>query len=138
MTAADTASTRLGRLRSALAESPPLLWSFAYFFCLLSGYYVLRPVREAMAASSDIEAVFPPALIAFFAERGVALGEFTLQFIFKGEARIFLFLGFLLAVYSGLGLLPLGLIAAIVAIIYVQVSSNATPAVTNADDEEEF
>ena len=92
MTAADTASTRLGRLRSALAESPPLLWSFAYFFCLLSGYYVLRPVREAMAASSDIEAVFPPALIAFFAERGVALGEFTLQFIFTAVFVIMLLL----------------------------------------------
>ena len=92
MTAADTASTRLGRLRSALAESPPLLWSFAYFFCLLSGYYVLRPVREAMAASSDIEVVFPPALIAFFAERGVALGEFTLQFIFTAVFVIMLLL----------------------------------------------
>lgn len=92
MTAADTASSRLGRLRSALAESPPLLWSFAYFFCLLSGYYVLRPVREAMAASSDIEAVFPPALIAFFADRGVALGEFTLQFIFTAVFLIMLLL----------------------------------------------
>lgn len=92
MTAADTASTRLGRLRSALAESPPLLWSFAYFFCLLSGYYVLRPVREAMAASSDIEVVFPPALIAFFAQRGVALGEFTLQFIFTAVFVIMLLL----------------------------------------------
>lgn len=92
MTAADTASTRLGRFRSALAESPPLLWSFAYFFCLLSGYYVLRPVREAMAASSDIEVVFPPALIAFFAERGVALGEFTLQFIFTAVFVIMLLL----------------------------------------------
>ncbi len=72
MIAADTADSRLGRLRAALAESPPLLWSFVYFFCLLSGYYVLRPVREAMAASSDIEAVFPAALIGFFADRGVA------------------------------------------------------------------
>src|SRR5690606_1670086 len=64
---------RLARLRAALAESPPLLWSFLYFFCLLSGYYVLRPVREAMVASSDVTAVFPPALVEFFARRGVAL-----------------------------------------------------------------
>lgn len=92
MTAADTASTRLGRLRSALAESPPLLWSFAYFFCLLSGYYVLRPVREAMSASRDVEAIFPPALITFFADRGVALGEFTLQFIFTAVFVIMLLL----------------------------------------------
>ncbi|WAC63125.1 MFS transporter [Pseudoxanthomonas sp. SL93] len=83
MNASDAASSRFGRLRTAMDESPPLLWSFVYFFCLLSGYYVLRPVREAMAASSDIEAVFPPAMIAFFADRGVALNEFTLQVIFS-------------------------------------------------------
>jgi AAA family ATP:ADP antiporter len=27
-------------------------WSFAYFFCVLSSYYILRPVREAMAVGS--------------------------------------------------------------------------------------
>ena len=78
-------STRVGaftRFRAALADSPPLAWAFVYFFCLLSGYYVLRPVREAMAASSDIEAVFPPAMVGFFLQRGVALHEFTLQVIF--------------------------------------------------------
>ena len=78
-------STRVGaftRFRAALADSPPLAWAFVYFFCLLSGYYVLRPVREAMAASSDIEAVFPPAMVGFFLQRGVALNEFTLQVIF--------------------------------------------------------
>jgi len=26
-------------------ERVPLLWSFVYFFCLLCGYYMLRPVR---------------------------------------------------------------------------------------------
>ncbi len=85
-------SARTARFRAALAESPPLLWSFLYFFCLLSGYYVLRPVREAMAASSDVQAVFPPALIAWFGDRGVALGEFTLQFIFTAVFLIMLLL----------------------------------------------
>lgn len=82
MTPADTASSRIGRLRSAMTESPPLLWAFVYFFCLLSGYYVLRPVREAMGASADVEAIFPPAMIGFFAERGVPLRDFTLQVLF--------------------------------------------------------
>jgi len=27
-------------------------WSFAYFFCVLSSYYILRPVRETMAVGS--------------------------------------------------------------------------------------
>ena len=31
-----------------------LLWSFAYFFCLLAGYYVLRPVRDEMGLASGI------------------------------------------------------------------------------------
>jgi AAA family ATP:ADP antiporter len=88
----ELSAGRAARFRAAFAESPPLLWSFLYFFCLLSGYYVLRPVREAMAASSDIEAVFPPALIGFFADRGVALGEFTLQFIFTAVFLIMLLL----------------------------------------------
>lgn len=71
-----------GRFKAALGDSPPLLWSFLYFFCLLTGYYVLRPVREAMGASSDVAALFPPAMIAFFAERGVALKDLQLQVLF--------------------------------------------------------
>jgi len=69
-------------LVAALRESPALWWSFLYFFCLLSGYYVLRPVREAMAASADLETVFPPVLIAWFASHGIALKDFVLQFLF--------------------------------------------------------
>jgi AAA family ATP:ADP antiporter len=79
MTPADAAPTRLGRFRQALSASPPLLWAFLYFFCLLSGYYVLRPVRDAMGASSEVEAVFPPAMIGFFAARGIPLKELILQ-----------------------------------------------------------
>ncbi len=32
-------------------EWSALLWSCAYFFCLLSGYYILRPVRDAFGAA---------------------------------------------------------------------------------------
>ncbi len=69
-------------LRRALRQSPPLLWACLYFFSLLSGYYVLRPVREAMAASSDLQTLFPPALIGWFAGHGIALQDFVLQFLF--------------------------------------------------------
>jgi len=41
---------------------------------------------------------------------GIAI---TLQYIFKGESKVFLFIGFLLAVYSKLPLLTLGIIALI-------------------------
>lgn len=33
-------------------EYAAVAWSFAYFFCVLSSYYMLRPVREAMAVGS--------------------------------------------------------------------------------------
>jgi len=72
----------LGRFNAALRASPPLLWAFLYFFCLLSGYYVLRPVREAMGASADVRAVFPPWLIDWFASHGLDAGAFTLQVLF--------------------------------------------------------
>ncbi|MBI2295553.1 MAG: MFS transporter [Betaproteobacteria bacterium] len=35
-------------------EWPALAWSFVYFFCLLCGYYVLRPVRDEMGIAGGI------------------------------------------------------------------------------------
>jgi AAA family ATP:ADP antiporter len=70
------------RFLAALAEIlslPSLRWSFLFFFCLLAGYYVLRPVRDAMGASSEVEAVFPRAMIAFFAAHGIPLKDLILQ-----------------------------------------------------------
>ena len=32
-------------------------WSFTYFFCVLGAYYMLRPVREAMAVYSGPETI---------------------------------------------------------------------------------
>ena len=32
-------------------------WSFTYFFCILGAYYMLRPVREAMAVQSGPETI---------------------------------------------------------------------------------
>jgi len=46
-------------VRQALAIRPgeggAALWSFAYFFCVLSSYYVLRPVREEMGVATGVE-----------------------------------------------------------------------------------
>ena len=33
-------------------EYVAVAWSFAYFFCVLSSYYIIRPVREEMAVGS--------------------------------------------------------------------------------------
>lgn len=58
-------------LRSIVAveddERGALLWSFACFFFLLGGYYVLRPVREAMALAggvSDLPWLFTGTFVA--------------------------------------------------------------------------
>ena len=36
-------------------EAPAAVWSFAYFFCVLASYYMLRPVREAFGAAAGVE-----------------------------------------------------------------------------------
>ena len=69
-------------LSGAMAQAPALGWTFAYFFCLLCAYYVLRPVREAMGAAADVNAVFPPAMIQFFAGIGMPLDKYILQILF--------------------------------------------------------
>lgn len=52
---------------------------------------------------------------------GIAI---TLQYIYKRDAKVFLFLGFIIAVYTNLPLLPLGIIAGLSALIYVQAKGN--------------
>ncbi len=45
----------LGRLVAVRPdEVRALLWSFAYFFCLLAGYYVLRPLRDEMGIAGGV------------------------------------------------------------------------------------
>ncbi len=49
----DTLLSRVVAVRPG--ETRALLWSFAYFFCLLAGYYVLRPVRDEMGLASGVK-----------------------------------------------------------------------------------
>ena len=44
----------LGIRRDELAA---VAWSFAYFFCILSAYYMLRPIRDAMAIDSGVSTI---------------------------------------------------------------------------------
>jgi AAA family ATP:ADP antiporter len=43
---------RVVALRSG--EGRALAWSFTYFFCLLAGYYVLRPLRDEMGIAGGV------------------------------------------------------------------------------------
>ena len=48
----------LGRLLGAAPhELPALGWAFVYFFLLLCSYYVLRPVRDALAVEAGTQAL---------------------------------------------------------------------------------
>jgi AAA family ATP:ADP antiporter len=47
---------KLERIVDAKAgEIDALLWSFAYFFCLLCSYYILRPIREEMGVAGGVD-----------------------------------------------------------------------------------
>ena len=49
---------RLGRaLPATPEESVVALWAFAYFFMLLAGYYVLRPLRDQMGIAGGVKAL---------------------------------------------------------------------------------
>ena len=46
-------------------EHVAVAWSFAYFFCVLSSYYIIRPVREAMAVGGGPDTI-PFLFVATF------------------------------------------------------------------------
>ena len=60
---------------------------------------------------------------------GIAI---TLQYIFKGEAKIFLFLGFMAATCTNLTLIQQGIIGLIIALIYIQVTDRMPAASASA------
>ncbi|WP_081974671.1 NTP/NDP exchange transporter [Novilysobacter arseniciresistens] len=70
-----------------------------YFFCLLCGYYVLRPVRDAMGASGDPATVFPRWLVELAGATGLDLGDYTLQVLFSA---VFVAMVLLQPVYGAL------------------------------------
>jgi AAA family ATP:ADP antiporter len=51
--------TRRGRWADFLGAKPeeliPLAWAFVYFFCLLCGYSIIRPVRDEMAIEGGLK-----------------------------------------------------------------------------------
>ncbi len=93
-------------------EFPALFWSFAYFFCLLAAYYLLRPVRDEMGVLSGahklpwlFSAVFLVMLgvIPLF---GWVAGHFSIRRLLPTVYGFFILnlLGFFIALQSGLSL----------------------------------
>ncbi|MCG8370704.1 MAG: MFS transporter, partial [Proteobacteria bacterium] len=56
-------------------ELVAVAWSFAYFFCVLSSYYIVRPVREEMAVGSGPNTI-PYLFIGTFVTMIVATSIF--------------------------------------------------------------
>lgn len=98
--------------------------------CFLAAYFG----ADYIQAFIDLCAGKPLQIFQIIGGMMPALGiAITLQYIFKGEARIFLFLGFMIATCFGLTLVQQGIIGLIVALIYIQVTDNkAAPAVAGA------
>ena len=66
----QVARQALGRVVKARPdEIRAMLWAFVYFFCLLTSYYILRPLRD---------------------ESGVAAGVGNLQWLFTGTFFVML------------------------------------------------
>jgi PTS system mannose-specific IIC component len=99
--------------------------------CFLAAYFG----ADYIQAFIDMCAGKPLQIFQIIGGMMPALGiAITLQYIFKGEARIFLFLGFIISTCFGLTLVQQGVIGLITALIYIQVTSNqaAAPAVAGA------
>ena len=99
------------------SEQPAVLWSFAYFFCLLSCYYILRPVRDEM---------------------GITAGVANLQWLFSGTFAVMLaavpVFGWAASRFPRRRLLPLvyGFFTLNLLIFFGWLTSGATPAVVAA------
>jgi ATP:ADP antiporter, AAA family len=110
-------SQRQGILRKALdvrsGEARALIWSFAYFFCLLACYYVLRPVRDEMGVRSGVRSLPSLFLATFLVSLAIAPVYGALVARLKRSRFIPLVYGFLvLNLLAFWGLLTAGVGAA--------------------------
>lgn len=107
--------------------------------CMLAAYFGANYIQGILNLLSGRVLTVFQIIGGLMPALGIAI---TLQYIYKGESRIFLFAGFMLAVYSKLPLLTLGIIALITAVVYVQMTdrpmaASASGMADDYDDEED-
>ncbi|MEP6617776.1 MAG: Npt1/Npt2 family nucleotide transporter [bacterium] len=68
-------------------EVNAMLMSFAFFFCVLSGYFVLRPIRDAVAAASGVQQL--PWLFAGTLTATLAFNPLFASLVVRFPARRF-------------------------------------------------
>ena len=66
---------------------------------------------------------------------GIAL---TMRYIFKGESRVFFFVGFMIAAYSDFSLLTIGIISLLISIIYMQLKRKEIEEESEDEDVEDI
>ena len=86
--------------------------------CALAAYFGADYVGTALEALGGRVLNIIRAVGGMLPAVGIAL---NLRAIFKGEARVFFFVGFLLSVYFELSMLAIGMLAICAAIIYMQL-----------------
>jgi AAA family ATP:ADP antiporter len=59
------------KLTANRQEWPALIGSFAYFFCLLCGYYIIRPVRDEMGIQAGLASLPWLFTVVFFVMAGL-------------------------------------------------------------------
>ncbi len=97
--------------------------------CTLAAYFGAAYIEDFI----NLCAGTPMTIFGIIGGLMPALGiAITLQYIFKGEAKIFLFLGFIIATCTGLTLIEQGIVGLIMAVIYIQITEKKGVAVATS------
>lgn len=122
-----------GKIWRANVFFPQILcFLMTVILCTLAAYFGASYIQGIITILSGTALKVFQIIGGMMPALGIAI---TLMYIFKGEAKVFLFIGFMLAVYSHLNLLTLGIISLLVAIVYVQVTSSNETNNTEEDDD---
>ncbi|MEA4933712.1 MAG: PTS sugar transporter subunit IIC [Lawsonibacter sp.] len=106
---------------------PDLLLPQLMLFCMTAIPGFLACYFGAQYVAPAINALGGTVLNVLVVVGGMmpALGiAITLKFIFKGDSKVFFFVGFLLSAYLGMSMIAIGFLAACAAVIYMQLKVN--------------
>ncbi|MDD3337362.1 MAG: PTS sugar transporter subunit IIC [Lachnospiraceae bacterium] len=88
--------------------------------CFLAAYFGTTAIQGAIDALGGTVLGILIIIGGMMPALGIGL---TLLYIFKGDARVFFFLGFLITVYSGLSMIAVGFLSLCAAIVYTQLKN---------------
>jgi len=89
--------------------------------CFLAAYFGANYIQGAIESLGGTVLSILITIGGMMPALGIGL---TLLYIFKGESKVFFFVGFLVAVYFNLSMVAVGFLALCSAVIYMQVKGN--------------